>query len=542
MRCLTFFAGALTVFVTASLSAGELLPPDAVINAVIDHYIDAGLEANGVHAAAQIDDANFLRRVTLDLAGRIPTATETQSYLASTDADKRVRLVDRLLQSPDFAYHLRNELDAMLLPGRQDGAFREYLLRAVQEQRPWSQIFSDMMLGRDYVPEERPALAFLKTRAANVDDLTNDTSKLFFGVSINCAKCHDHPLVADWKQDHYFGMASFFNRTYLTKKNFLAERDDGALKFRTTDGVEKDGRLMFLTEAAIEEPSLAPRSPEEEKVEAERRKEDDTRETPPDPPRFSRRAQLVQLALNSDADSFFVRSFVNRTWHRLLGHGLVMPLDQMHSANDPSHPDLLRWLARDALHHDFDVIRLTRGIVLSKTYSRSSRWDSASDRPEPHHFAVANVKPLSPMQYSVSLCLATRPAALAAQQLARPEEWVHHRRNLEGQAYGFAQQLESPGENFQVSVSEALHFSNGPQVQNEYLRDSGDRLLGEVKAITDQKQRIEHMYLNILSRLPAPDEVQVLSDYLAARADRPAEACQQLVWSLVTGGEFRFNY
>lgn len=542
MRCLRFLFGALIVYAAEFLSAAELLPPEAAVETVIDYYIGAGLQTNGVHPAAQIDDANFLRRVTLDLAGRIPTAGETKAYLASADADKRERLVDRLLQSPDFAYHLRNELDTMLMPGRQDGEFREYLLRAVQERRPWSQLFSDMMIGRDYVPEERPALAFLKTRAANVDDLTNDTSKLFFGVSINCAKCHDHPLVSDWKQDHYFGMASFFNRTYLTKKNFLAERDDGALKFRTTDGVEKDGRLMFLTEVTIEEPTFAPRSADEQKADEERRKADDTRDSPPDPPRFSRRAQLVQLALNSDADGFFVRSFVNRTWHRLLGHGLVMPLDQMHSANPPSHPELLSWLARDTWNHDFDVLRLTRGIVLSQTYSRSSRWESASDRPDPRHFAVANVKPLSPMQYSVSLCLASRPAAQVDQQTARPEEWVHHRRNLEGQAQGFAQQLEAPGENFQVSVSEALQFSNGPQIQNEYLRDSGDRLVGEVKAITDQRQQIEHIYLNILSRQPDPDELQVLRDYLAARADRPVEACQQLVWTLITGGEFRFNY
>src|SRR5262245_58674630 len=218
MRCLTFIFGALAVFAAAPLFAVELLPADAPVETVIDHYIDAGLQSNSVYPASQIDDANFLRRVTLDLAGRIPTATETKTYLASTEADKRVQLVDRLLQSPDFAYHLRNELDTMLLPGQQNGEFRDYLLRSIQEKRSWSQVFSDMMIGRDYVPEERPALAFLKTRAANVDDLRNDTSKLFFGVSINCAKCHDHPLVSDWKQDHYFGMASFFNRTYLTKK------------------------------------------------------------------------------------------------------------------------------------------------------------------------------------------------------------------------------------------------------------------------------------------------------------------------------------
>lgn len=523
-------------------SAADLLPPDAAIEDVVDHYIDVGLQANGVSPAPAAEDANFIRRVTLDLAGRIPTAAEVQAYLESTDPNKRRQLIDRLVTSPDFAYHLRNEIDTMLLPGRNDGAWRDYLLKAVQEQRPWSQLFSEMMLGRDYVPEEKPALAFLKARAANVDDLTNDTSKLFFGVSINCAKCHDHPLVADWKQDHYFGMASFFNRTYLTKKNFLAERDDGGLKFRTKAGEEKEGRLMFLTAAAVEEPAFAALSPEEAKAAEARRKEDDQRETPPDPPRFSRRAQLVDLALKSDPDGFFVRSFVNRTWNRLIGYGLVMPLDQMHSANDPSHPELLKWLAHDTLAHQFDVVRLARGIVLSKAYGRSSRWDSASERPDPKHFAVANVRPLSPMQCSVSLCLATRPSAALAQQMARPEEWVVHRRNLENQAHGFSQQLETPGENFQVSVSEALQFSNSAYIQNEFLRDAGDRIVGELKGITDRPQMVRHAYLNVLSRLPDADDIQVMESYLSARADRPVEACQQMLWSLITSGEFRFNY
>lgn len=523
-------------------SAAELLPPEAMIADVVDHYIDAALAANQVHAAPPADDANFIRRVTLDLAGRIPTAGETKAFLESTDPDKRAKLVDRLLESPDFNYHMRNELDSMLLPGQHNGEWREYLLTAVREQRPWPQMFGEMMIGRDYIHEEKPALTFLKARAANLDDLTNDTSKLFFGVSINCAKCHDHPLVSDWQQDHYFGMASFFNRTYLTKKNFLAERDDGALKFRTTDGVEKDARLMFLTAAVVDEPAFVPRSPDEEKAAEARRKEDDMRETPPDAPRFSRRAQLVESALSPDPNSFFVRSFVNRTWNRLFGHGLVMPLDQMHSANPPSHPELLQWLARDTLANHYDVVRLTRGLVLSRAYGRSSRWDSASDRPEPKHFAVANVRPLSPMQYATSLWIATRSSAESARQMARPEAWGGHRRNLEGQAYGFAQQLELPGENFQVSVSEALNFSNGPYVQNEFLKDSNDRLIGELKAMTDRPVLIQHAYLSVLSRPAEQDETKLLEAYLATRGDRLVEACQQIVWSLLTSGESRFNY
>ena len=117
-----------------------------------------------------------------------------------------------------------------------------------------------------------------------------------------------------------------------------------------------------------------------------------------------------------------------------------------------------------------------------------------------------------------------------------------HRPYLEAEGHGFSQQLEAPGENFQVSVSEALQFSNGRYVQQEFLRDSGDRLVGELKTVTDRPQLIRKAYLNVLSRLPEPEEVQLLDQYLAARSERMVEACQQLLWTLLTNGEFRFNY
>ncbi len=543
-RLLTLFVLVLAVGRMGRAKADDapLPPPDRAIEAVIDEFIDLGLQRAGVVAAPPADDANFVRRATLDLAGRIPTTAETQAYVQSSDPGKRALLVDRLIASPDFNYHQRNELDALLLPGQNNGEWREYLLKAVQENRSWSQLFREVILGREDNPAEKPALAFLKARAKNVDDLTNDTSKLFFGVSINCAKCHDHPLVLDWTQDHYFGMASFFNRTYLTKKNFLAERDDGQLKFRTTAGVEKEARVMFLTGVAVDDPPAPQLTEEQKQAEAARRKEDENRETPPAPAGYSRRAQIVELALKPDANGFFTRSFVNRFWHRLLGYGLVMPIDQMHSANKPSHPELLAWLARDALYHNYDMRRLVRGIVLSRAYGRSSRYEGPGDRPVPRHFAVAAVKPLTPMQYALSLQIATQNPAQLEAVFAKGDDWANRRRDYENHAAGFANQLEMPGENFQVGVNEALLFSNGPQVQREYLSESGDRLVGALKGATDRQQAVQTAFLTVYARPAEPDELDAVLKYLSAREDRLAAGYQQVVWSLIASGEFRFNY
>src|SRR5262249_14938620 len=134
----------------------------------------------------------------------------------------------------------------------------------------------------------------------------------------------------------------------------------------------------------------------------------------PAPPKFSARAELVKLSLEPGQRDFFARSIVNRMWHRLFGYGLVMPRDQMHSENAPSHRELLDWLARDLVEHQYDLRRLIRGLVLSRAYARESRWDKG-ETPRPAFFAVARVRPLTPMQLAVSLRLAvTNPQTLAA--------------------------------------------------------------------------------------------------------------------------------
>ena len=138
--------------------------------------------------------------------------------------------------------------------------------------------------------------------------MTNDTSKLFFGVSVNCAQCHDHPLVWEWKQDHYFGFASFFNRTYVTKSKQLAEKFEGDLKFRTTEGEEKSAQFMFLTGASIEEPVVEV-SDEQKKEWNEQIKQAQKEDNVPIPqPNFSPRQEFVKLALADENQSFFAQS------------------------------------------------------------------------------------------------------------------------------------------------------------------------------------------------------------------------------------------
>lgn len=522
---------------TANSPAEELLPADRSIAEAVDHYVNLKLQAAQIEPAPQATDANLGCRLTLDLVGRIPTAAEARAFIESTDANKRQLLVDRLIASDGFARHQANEFDAFLMSGT-NASLRDYLLAAFQTGRGWNDIFRELLVA-DQTSEAKSAAEFVKRRVGDQDKLANDVSVMFFGVNVSCAKCHDHPLVPEWTQAHFYGMKSFFARTF-ENGDFVGERDYGAVKYKTTDGEEKVARPMFLSGTVIDEPESAELTEEEKKKEKallEQLKKD---KQPPPPPKFSRRAKLAEVALQSPENEYFSKAIVNRVWYRLFGHGLVMPIDQMHPHNAPSHPLLMQWLARDLADHGYDLTRLIRGLVMSQAYARSSLWP-ADNRPAPDLFAVAAVRPLTPLQYAVSLRLAGSSPARFPGDLSG-EEAAARIESLEAGARGLANRFEQPGEDFQVSVTEALLLSNSEQVTSELLRDAGDTLVGTLKAMPDPQAAVELAVWNVLSRPPDEDERQLLVDFYASHGEDRLKASQQLVWSLLTSSELRFNY
>ena len=526
-----------------SARADELLPPDRSVESVIDHYVDELIAAEGIQPAEQIDDLNLIRRLMLDLAGRIPTTDEAREFAESKSENKRAELIERLLASPDFAFHNRNQLDEMLLPNKpDDGEFRKYLLWASQENRNWDRMFRDMLIGDESDENQKAAMTFLKSRANSNDDLTIDTSSLFFGVNVSCAKCHDHPLVDDWKQDHFYGMSAFFSRTYLTKKNTLAEKHYGEVKFKTTKGVEKSAKFMFLTGSTAAEPEQTLSDDERKKLDEEVKKQQkEDKAPPPQAPGFRPREQLVEIALQADDNSFFAKNIANRIWYRHIGRGIVDPLDQIHSGNPASHPRLLDWLARDLTANGYQLKRLIRGITLSKTYSRSSEWTHAGTPPSLNFFAVAIPRALTPRQYSLSMLLACRNPNDWTKDVSG-DKWPEIRERYENTANGWSKSFETPGENFQVAVDEALLLSNSQRIEDEFLRDGGDRLVGYLKSVENRDEAIDKMFWAICSRSATDDERSAISQYLDKRKDDPTASLKQVVWALLTGPEIRFNY
>ena len=530
---------ALSFFPIPGAAAEDLLPADKPIPEAIDHYLAASLAKANVSPAQQVEDATYLRRVMLDLVGRIPTPPEAKAFAESQEPDKRAKLVDELMASPSYARYQAYELDLMLMPSGKGSSLKEYLNVAVTENRSWDRIFRELLQAEGAGKAPAGAELFLKERVSDLDKMTNDVSILFFGVNIGCAMCHDHPLVGDWSQGHFYGMKSFFSRSYEVN-NFVGERSYGGVTYKTTDGESRDAKLMFLTGEVIAEPAWKEPNDAEKKKEKELIEELKKKKEAPPKPEFSRRAKLVEIALAKGKDDFFSRSMVNRLWTRLYGHGLVDPVDQMHSGNKTKHPELLTWLARDFSEHGYDLKRVIRGLVLSQTYGRSSRWENG-DRPKPEQFATALSRPLTPVQYAVSLKIASMaPSSFVA--LEKKDEARKQIEQIESSGRGMSSMFEVPGADFQVSADEALAMTNSSRVESELLVESKDRIVGHLLTITDERAMLDTAMLNILGRLPEDAERQALSDYLSRRTDRRPQAVKQVVWALLTDTEFRFNY
>lgn len=538
MRLRLLLTATLVALAPTFARAADAPAANTPIPQVIDRYIDGAITEAGVTPAGQADDATLIRRLTLDLVGRIPTTREVDEYVASTDADKRAKLVDRLIASPGFARHQASLFEAMFNPegGRGSGGFRQYMTDAVRENKPWNQIFREVVVPDEGNAKLKGAAEFIRGRVSDADKLTNDVSVAFFGVNVSCAQCHNHPLVNDWTQDHFYGMKMFLARTYESG-SFLGERGYGTIKYKPTKGPERTAKMMFLTGTVVEDASKEPNA-DEQKKEKEAIDKAKSAKTAPPAPKFSARAKLVEVALKDANADFFAKNIVNRMWHRYFGSGIVNPLDQMHSENPPSHPELLAWLARDVAANGYDLKRLTRGLVLSKAYSRSSKYES--NPPDSKLFAVARLKPMTPNQLATSLKIAaTDPAAFDGK---KPEELEKMYEQAENSARGFASLIAQPTENFQIGVGEALLFSNGERVLKEFLTDGGGSALGRTKAMKTPAEVAAFLVKTAYGRAATPDEVKTITAYVEKRKGREAEAYRHVLWALVSGPEFRFSY
>ena len=319
--------------------------------------------------------AEFQRRVYLDLLGTIPSAQETLSFLDNDAVNKREQLVDRIITDPRLNHRLANILDVMLMERIADGQvksaqWRQYLYESFVANKPYNVLAREILTSNGSDPATRPAARFYLDRAGETNRLTRDVGRMFFGMDMQCAQCHDHPLIDGYFQRDYYGLFAFLNRSHIltdaAKKNYFAEKSVGNVSFKS----------VFTEEAGETGPHLPGDAPIAEPV---HKKIDEYKVRPRanvvTVPTYSRREQLAETATNGE-NRAFNRNIANRLWGLMNGRALVAPVDLQHAGNPPLNPELMSVLELGIVQLNFDVKAFLREIALSKTYQRAYQLES----------------------------------------------------------------------------------------------------------------------------------------------------------------------
>jgi hypothetical protein len=498
---------------------------------VIDLAVEQQWLANQLAPAASVDDAQFLRRVSLDLIGRVPRAAEVASFTADTDSRKRELLVDRLLDSDEHAAHFAELLDAILI-GRTDvgqyqrrsgAGWMEYLQRALAENRPWNEVARELVLARPAAPEQRGAAWYLYARKDKPQDIAEAVSKDLFGVRIDCAQCHDHPLAGEIEQRHYWGLVAFFNRSKNVDTPAGPRVSESAIggfsDFNTLEGVAQPNLLVFLGDRQVDEARPAA----DAKVEDSDQLYHPSQADQPRIPKFSRREKFADEVLQDHP--LVAQAMVNRLWGWMLGRGLVHPVDALDSYHPPSHPGLLDWLSRDFAHSGYDVRRMLRALARTRVYQLQSVREGFAD---PKWFAVAESKPLTAESLHRSLLTALDPDD--------PGRW-----NSVEQRIAFARLFPDVlSEETLANVAQGLMLSNAQWI-NELVTVRHSQTLRSLNEQADPEILVAQLFERLLGRAPDAEELSQCAGYLSAAADR-TRAVEGLAWALLTSAEFRFNH
>lgn len=475
-----------------------------------------------------IDDAAYCRRVSLDAIGRIPTPQELAAFLAETAADKRHAFAARLLSSPAGIAHQRAIWHRVLMErlGEHD-EWNKFLTTAFEQNLPWDAFVRTILDPPVDDEAKRGAAFFLTKRLENYGQqpvdlpaLTRDVGRFFLGVDLQCAQCHDHLFVDDYKQLDFQGLHSFLAHTFI--------RQD--VKFPAVGEKVIAKRTEFQSVFVKEPKETGPRIPFGAEVEVVVFAKGEEFALPPDKqtkfpgrPKFSPLQELAQR-LPVAENPYFVKNAVNRVWAQLMGRGLVHPLDLQHAGNAPSHPEVLDLLAAEFVAHRFDLRWLTLELMQTRTYQRSSLLPMDDHSGAEDRYRVALERPLSPEQLAASVWTATGHVDAPPADVMK--KFVS----------AFANPPREPEGDFAPSVKGALFLSHDATVLS-WLQPTSGLLIERLQREADNARVVEGLYEAVLSRRPSPEEAATLVKFIESAPDRPA-ALGQAAWALLTSIEF----
>jgi len=542
----------MNLFVASALDAAEPL------TAEIDRIISASA---GGELARQTTDAEFVRRVTLDLAGKIPSAEETRKFLADTSTNKREALIDQLLASPDFVTRMTDAFHVMLMERLGEHEEWTAFLKHVFEQNvPWNEVIRQVISPDPKNEATRGSAFFFSGRLKNygqqpvdLPGLTRDVGRLFLGLDVQCAQCHDHPQVETYKQEHYQGLFAFVGHTYLRKD----------VKYPAVGEKLMQTKIEFESVFVPGKKQTGPRLPGGTIVEIPTFKKGeeyeeyavapDKKTRAPGVPKFSP-LKILSDQLTSGQTPSFSRNAVNRFWFLLMGRGIVDPLDMHHIENPPSHPELLDLLAKEFESHKYDVKWLLKQIAMSAAYQRSSELSAGEAVVPADRFRVAMEKSLSADQLLWSMLRATGEVEFVMVELFAAEKKDAEGKPLKPTSEklddyrgrflkAFANPPREPEITFAPSVKAALFLLNDTAVTDWFLPKGGN-LVSLLSKLKDDGAVAEELYLSVLSRLPDDEERAAVSEYLKKKSspEQRTKALGNLAWSLMASTEFCLNH
>ncbi len=497
----------------------------------IDALIAHRANAETVPLAGPAQDGEFLRRVWLDLAGRVPPVEVTRAFLADTDPAKRTKMIDGLLNGPDYAPRLADAVHVMLMERLGDNPlWNQYLLDAFTRNKPFDQMAREILRADFQDEANRGAAFFFSKRLENYGQnpveysaLTRDVGRLFLGKNFQCCECHDHLFIDEYKQQDFQGLHAFIRNTMLV--------DAATLHVGEKPTTDKLGYASVFEKVMM---STGPALPGMMMIEVpmfakgmEFAVLPDKKTKNPGVPKFRTLAALgEQLPRATNKD--FTRNAANRLWFLMMGRGIVHPLDLHHSANPPAHPELLTLLANEFAAHQFDIKWFLRELTLSQTYQRSSRAAKGQMVPDPWFFATANEKRLSAEQMLHSMLEATGTDRKSADAVRAKF------------LKAYANQPREPEDDIEPSLRAALFVSHDETVL-ALLKPKTGNLVDRAAKLTPN-QAVEELYLAILSRKPTADEVDIATKFLTKYPDGKPDAVGRLAWALLASMEFGVNH
>jgi hypothetical protein len=531
--------------------AADVLSPDALA-AKIDAALAADWQVSDVHVAPPADDAEFLRRASLDIVGKIPTVAEAREFLADTRPDKRRRLVDSLVDRGSCASHFANVWREMLLPGANmnletrglAGPFETWLKVRFAANVPYDELVSELVtarlvqapnvVGQAAMPTAPGPNAFFQVNENKPENLAANTARIFLGMQVQCAQCHDHPF-SHWRRHEFWALAAFF-RDLQGMAPAADVADDDAAK---DDAAKVDAASPAKTDAvanvaAVAADVLTIKIPDTDTMVAARFLDGAAPKTiAGEDPRLA-----LSRWLTGRENPYFARAAVNRLWDHFFGRGFVDPVDDLDEANPPSHPELFAEISRQFVLHDYDLKYLMRTITATRAYQLSSQA-AGSEASDLEHFARMPLRRMTAEQLYDSLVQATGFRDSGGQQ--QPVNVLNDDgvRNQFLAKFGDQSARRSEA---QTSIPQALSLMNGTFTSDATSLDRSQIMSAIIELpFLDTEGRIETLYLATLTRPPDTEESAQMLSYVRA-AENEKDALADIFWALLNSAEFIFNH